>query len=232
MSESLPTLLFCTSYMDSRDTWLRRYTRWMDYYADAPLARRASFLIDDASPFVPDDPRLSVVEELPATLSASTFHLHRFPVHRGRGNFKEHWGWWRSFLFSLTIARRYGCRKIIHIESDAFLLSPSIVDYVNRLSAGWTTFWCPRYKMPEAAIQVIVEDQFPAMQRLAKTDIRKLTRKTAELILPFTCISKSFVGDRYGEHRLTVPDDADFACQINSVAIPVAFRGSTSNTPA
>ena len=232
MSETLPTLLFCTSYMDSHDAWVRRYSRWMDYYERLPLDRCATFLIDDASPFIPTDPRLSMAEELPATLGASTFHLHRFPDHHGQESFKKHWGWWRSFLFSLTIARRYGCRKIIHIESDAFVLSPSMVDYINSRRAGWTTFWCPRYKMPESAIQVIVEDQFPAMQKLAATAVRKLAKKMAEFRLPFTHLNRSFVGDRYGEHLPSIPDEADFACQINSTSIPVTFRGNLANVPA
>lgn len=234
-SEPLRTLLFCTSYMDSPDAWRRRYERWVDYYARIPLARSATVLIDDASSYLPEDPRLTVGDELPASIESSPFHLYRFPNRLGRGTAEEqwaHWGWWRSFLFSVKIARRYGYRKIIHVESDAYLLSRAIVDYINRLDAGWTTFWCPRHAMPEAGIQIIAEDQFPAMEHFTEIDVRTLARMRAENALPFTHVNKSFVGNRYGEYRRTIPGYADFACQIDPVALSVAFRDSATNASA
>ena len=231
MNEPLPTLLFCTSYMDSLEVWRRRYGYWVDYYENVPLTRSATFLIDDASPYLPGDTRLAVVDDLAETPCPSPFHLYQFRDRLGRGSAEEgwpHWGWWRSFLFSLTIARRYGCRKIIHIESDAYLLSQPIVDYLNRLDAGWTALWCPRHRMPEGAIQVIAEDQFPAMQHLAETDVRTHAAKgLAEHYLPFTHIERGFVGNRYGEYRWTVPGYADFACQVDAAVTPVTFRGNT-----
>lgn len=234
--ERYPTLLFCTSYMDSPDAWKRRYGPWVDYYATIPLARSATFLIDDASSYLPEDPRLAVGDDLPSNLDNAPFHLHRFANRLGRGTAAEHWphwGWWRSFLFSVKIARRYGFRKIIHVESDAYLLSRSIVDYLNRLDAGWTAFWCPRYEMPEAGIQVIAEDQFAAMEQLAETDVRTLAKKLAEYCLPFTRVDKSFVGNRYGEYRQTIPGYADFACQIaDPVALRVAYRENATHTSA
>jgi hypothetical protein len=233
--EALPTLLFCTSYMDSPDAWRRRYGPWVDHYEKIPLTRDASFLIDDASSYLPEDPRLAVGDDLPAVLGTSPFHLHRFANRLGRGSAQEHWahwGWWRSFLFSVKIARRYGHRKIIHIESDAYLLSRSIVDYVNGLDAGWTTFWCPRHRMPEAAIQVIAEDQFPAMERLAETDVRTLAKKRAEDFLPFTHVNKSYIGNRYGEYRRIVPGYADFACQIDPISVQVVYRDKVTAAPA
>jgi hypothetical protein len=227
MDEPLPTLLFCTSYVDAPYTWTRRYGRWVDYYEKLPLTRTATFLIDDASPYLPEDPRLAVSDDLPASLDGSPFHVHRFANRLGRGSAEEqwqHWGWWRSFLFSVKIARRYGYRKIIHVEADAYLLSRSIVDYVNGLDAGWTAFWCPRHGMPEAAIQVIGEDQFPAMEQLMEADVRTLAKGMAEHRLPFTHVNKSFVGNRYGEYRHTIPGYADFACQIDQVFVRVAYR--------
>jgi hypothetical protein len=59
--------------------------------------------------------------------------------------------------------------------------------------------------MPEAAIQVIREDQFPAMEQLMEADVRKLAKGMAEHRLPFTHVNKSFVGNRYGEYRHTIP---------------------------
>ena len=86
MNEPLPALLFCTSYMDSQDAWKRRYARWVDYYEKIPLARSATFLIDDASPYLPEDPRLAVGGDLPAALGPFPVHMHRFANHLGRGS--------------------------------------------------------------------------------------------------------------------------------------------------
>jgi hypothetical protein len=135
-----------------------------------------------------------------------------------------HRGWWRSFLYSLTIARRYGYARIVHIESDAYLLSRGIVEHINAIDHGWTVFWCPRYNCPEPSLQVIASDQFDAVAEVATRGLDKLTEGIAEMTLPFTHIERAFTGNRYGEFRKTIPGYADFACQVNSPAMPTVYR--------
>jgi len=210
----LPTLLFCTSYINEESWWLGRYKPWVDHYQELPLRRDATFMLDDFSPYVPEDHRLVVLEDLPAAADPRKTHLYRFAEHLGNDRHNRHRGWWRSFLFSLQIARRYGLRKIIHIESDAYLISPQVVDYLNDLDRGWTALWCPLYHLPEAAIQVIAEDQFPAMERFVDMGFREASRTMPERSLPFTRVEKGFYGDRYGEFRSRIPHTADYACQV------------------
>jgi len=135
-----------------------------------------------------------------------------------------HRGWWRSFLYSLTIARHYGYSRIVHIESDAYLLSRRIIDYINGIDQGWTVFWCPRYNCPEPALQVIARNQFDAMEAVAARGLDALTGAIAEMTLPFTHIERAFTGNRYGEFRRSIPSYADFACQINSSEIALPYR--------
>jgi len=220
-SAYLPTLLFCTSYMEAESAWLHRYRPWVDYHQTLPLRREATFMLDDASPYLPSDDRIAVSHALPPALDAR-IRLYRFDDHLGN---RRHIGWWRSFLFALRIAREYGLRKIIHVESDAYLLSQRIVDYVTDLQHGWTVLWCPLYQIPEAGIQIIAEDQFAALQRFAEADLREVARALAEKSLPFTHVEKGFYGDRYGEYRSRIPFTADYACQVHAARMTPVYRG-------
>jgi hypothetical protein len=221
---SPPTLLFCTCYMGAESAWVHRYRPWIDYYQTFPLLRTATFMLDDSSPYVPEDDRLVISDELPARVDPEKIHLHRFAEHLGN---KRHRGWWRSFLFSLQIARRYGLRKIVHVESDAYLLTQRVVSYLTELERGWTALWCPLYQLPEAAIEVVAEDQFAALQRFADMDLREVSRTMPEKSFPFTHVEKKFYGDRYGEFRSRIPRTADYACQVQASTMAPVYRGST-----
>jgi hypothetical protein len=72
-----------------------------------------------------------------------------------------------------------GFARIVHIESDAFLLSRRIVDRFNALDDGWTAFWFPAYGVPEPALQVIADDQFDAMASFAARSLDDLTQDLA-----------------------------------------------------
>jgi hypothetical protein len=223
MPSPLPTLLFCTSFVDSQESWDARYRPWVDFQQSMPLCRDATFMFDDASPYRPDDPRIVVGETLPDSPDHERIHFHRFGSHLGRRGLTGHLGWWRSFTFALDVAERYGFRKLIHVESDAYVLSRRGADYIEGLASGWTALWCPRYNMPETGIQVIVEDQFAAMRRIADLGVETLARSLAETSLPFTHVEKGLAGSRYGEYRKRVPSYADYACQVLPGMVPARF---------
>ncbi|HEY8245223.1 MAG: hypothetical protein ACHQJ7_06160 [Vicinamibacteria bacterium] len=226
MSAPRRTLLFCTSYCPDAEAWRERERRWLDYYRDLPLRHDAVFLIDDASPYVTDDPDVVTLDALPATLpDGPRAFVYRFATHEGRHGLYGHRGWWRSFLFSLTIARTLGFARIVHIESDAFLLTRRIVDRFNALDDGWTAFWFPAYGVPEPALQVIADDQFDAMASFASRSLDDLTQDLAENMLPFTRIERNFSGNRYGEMRGRIPGYADYACQVNAPSLVTRYRG-------
>ena len=159
----LRTLLFCTSFCGDEAAWRSRQRRWLDHHLALPLEHDAVFVIDDASPFVPADPDVRVLDALPPALPGeSRAFVYRFATHEGRIGLTGHRGWWRSFLFSLDVARAYGFERIVHVESDAFLLSRRIVDRINATTDGWTAFWCPQYGIPEPALQVTASASRPA----------------------------------------------------------------------
>jgi hypothetical protein len=222
----LRTLLFCTSFCGDEAAWRSRQRRWLDHHLALPLEHDAVFVIDDASPFVPADPDVRVLDALPPALpEGPRAFFYRFATHEGRIRLTGHRGWWRSFLFSLDIARAYGFERIVHVESDAFLLSRRIVDRINATTDGWTAYWCPQYGVPEPALQVIAHDQFDAMAAVAARGLDALTVALAELTIPFTRIERGYAGNRYGESRGRIPGYADYACQVNAPAIAVRYRG-------
>jgi hypothetical protein len=197
------TLLFCTSFASDEAAWRARQRRWLDHHLALPLERDAVFVIDDASPWRPTDADLAVLDAVPASLPAGP----------------------AAFVYRFELARALGCTRIVHVESDAFLLSRKIVDRINALDDGWTAFWCPLYNFPEPALQVIAQDSFDAMASVAARGLDALTTSLAEFSLPFTRVERGYAGNRYGETRGRIPGYADYACQVNSPAMIVKYRG-------
>lgn len=209
----MKTLLFCTAYLSNADKWHNRYARWLAVHTRIPLSYDAVFMFDDASPCRPDDAAIHVIDALPAALAPRGVYLYRFADHVGRVDVGQFPGWWRGFAFAVDVAERYGFEKMVHVESDAFLLSGELVDYVNALDSGWTALWCPRYRFPEVNIQVICADRFGAMRAATAQALANAGRQMPEITLPFTHVEQGFAGDRYAEYRSDIPEDADYAAQ-------------------
>jgi hypothetical protein len=210
----MKTLLFCTAYLSNPGKWRSRYHRWLTLYRQIPLEHDAIFMFDDASPHRPDDPDVRVVDALPDALAPGGVYLYRFAEHLGRDEVEAFPGWWRGFAFSLDVAERYAFEKILHVESDAYLLSGELVDYLNALDTGWTALWCPHYRFPEVNVQIICRDRFAELRAATARAFTNGCRQMPELTLPFTHVEKSFVGDRYAEYLDEIPADADYATQV------------------
>jgi hypothetical protein len=209
------TLVFCTSFFRDQGSWESRYVRWLEHHLSLPWDVGAVAMIDDGSPFKPEGGLMTAIAandigRKPLSRKA----LIRFPNNLGRSGITTYPGWWRSFLFSLDIAECYGFRKIVHVESDTFLLSRSILRHIEQTRTGWTAFWTDRYQFPETALQILCADAFPALREMRDQGIAALRGKAAELILPFTNVEQNFVGDRYSEFQREIPEHADYAVQV------------------
>ena len=62
MTRDFDTLVFCTSYIAGRADWVARYERWLDHHAVLPFERPLFCMIDDGSPYLPDNDRMEIVE--------------------------------------------------------------------------------------------------------------------------------------------------------------------------
>lgn len=231
----MTSLLFCTSYMRDGDAWANRYARWVEHHQRHDLGARQIFLIDDASPFVPPLPSLEAERQL--VLATHRVQVLRFPSRLGRAGRFSYPGWWRSFTHSVKLARALGAHKLIHVESDAFVLSPRLRSYIESLERGWTVLWTELHQIPETAIQVICRDQYDALASFGDGRWQSHEGVAAETVLPFTQVVKHFKGDRYSEMKCDrgllrsrkfdglfmrhwdrfwhpVPPDADFVTQV------------------
>jgi hypothetical protein len=203
------SFLFCTSYINKEDIRFDplRYRKWIDFYSTLKESMGVDyiFIIDDGSP----DPALeqsypvtilSVNDDLPAELS-NKINIITFEEHLGRQSMEEHTGWWRSFTYSIKLAEKYGFEKIIHIESDFYIVSERLVNFIHSLNMGWTSMYSSYFKFPETAIQVICKDCFNRLEKIRQTVATSGYRinQLAEFILPFTNVCKDFNGDRIGE---------------------------------
>ena len=215
------SFIFCTSFFNSEAQYRERYLRWIDYYSGIELSKdKPLVIIDDGSPdlsFVGSEASVWKVEAgFPDQLDK--VNIFTFPNNLGRVSHLGYWGWWRSFLFSFEIAKNYNLEKIIHIESDCFLLTEKATSALENFKDGWMSFWTDKYRFPETNIQVITKSEFSHLDNLEEM-VRREKRKTfgstihAEHLLPFTKVDKDMVGDRYGEENLPLSSGMDYYCQ-------------------
>jgi hypothetical protein len=216
MTRDFETLVFCTSYIAGQGEWVARYESWLDHRAALPFDRTLFCMIDDASPYLPDQGKVQTIESgqpVPTPLARPL--MVRFQNGLGCSADDHYPGWWRSFLFSVLVAGNYRCRKIVHTDSNAYVLTLRIVEFINRRDSGWTSFWCPRWNYPETGIQVVCEDQSGAMHDLWDAGWEQFTGQYAERGLPFTDVVRDPSSNRYGELRTKIPGFADFAMQAS-----------------
>ena len=213
------TLIFCTTASPGigpdLDYWQKRVRRWIDAVRASRIAHSQILLIDDGSTNFPGWADTTSLTELALSPSEAPVVFFGFQnrLGRGTGHFP---GWYRSFVFCSEYAARYGFTKVVHIESDAYLISRRMVDFVNNLESGWTMFWCPRHRFPESSIQIIAGDSLHTYRRLQSVAYAEFHRENSiERLLPATQILKSFIGDRYSEYRQDVPRNADFVAQTH-----------------
>lgn len=222
----MKTIIFCTSFIDNTNSL--RYEKWINYYKDKLDLFNSSnlFLIDDGSSNISFDKWVEIIEisNLPDSLK-SNINLFHFEDHLGRPSRRDYQGWWRSFTFSIKLAEKYNVDKIIHIESDYYILSRKMIDHIANISEGWTVFYSKHYRFPETAIQIICKDSFEKFNKMYLQAVKSnyKFKKIAERILPFSKIEKDFLGDRFGELKVLqswlkkhkMPLEIDYLGQIN-----------------
>jgi len=218
----MKSFVFCTSFFESEDHYDTRISRWVNYYKSLEFTKdKPLVIIDDGSPDISFcDKEFNIIDPDNPPEKLERINFIRFPNHLGRFSHLAYFGWWRSFLYSFKVAEKYKFDKIIHVESDCYLLTSKITNYIENSNKGWATFWTKKYSFPETNIQVINKDMFHAhpkieekLNREKKKSFGFLAGFHAEHVLPFTNIEKNFTGDRYGEEGLPQKPEYDYYCQ-------------------
>lgn len=219
------TLIFCTTFTYDEQGWETRYRRWLDAVLASGLGFDQILMVDDGSEFLPDWPDVMVeTEETIPEPELLTYDdpilLYHFGKDLGRSAVYDFPGWWRSFSFAARYAEARGFDKVIHIESDAYLISRRIRRYAMFLSEGWTAFWCPKYNVPEICIQIIAGKEIANFAAFFRQPYEDFIGIIHELMIPYTRVVRHFIGDRYGEEPGEIPRNADYATQVPSDRSP------------
>lgn len=104
---------------------------------------------------------------------------------------------WRAVYYLKELLKGY--QKIVYMDNDFYVLSGTLMKYVDNLDSGWTTFWCARHQFPETGCHIIVKGCKEYDNFVASNDFMEHNGKTMEKVLPVTKVEKGFIGDRYGE---------------------------------
>lgn len=228
-------VLFCTGYINSKEH-IKRYVLWIKYYYKLrkELGIDKIVVIDDGSHYkwvnkLYDELQKSSIdlnhydfENLPENLPEVSWI--RFPDNLGRPEFYTCAGWMRSFSFSWVLTQKYDVSKLVHIESDFYLFSDRIHQWIRDTNSSWHSLYSNHHNMAETAIQIISSDSFKYLKEWWTGGRKKwfIGREKpyiniAENILPIKHKNKDFIGDRYGEDWCKeIPEDADYVGQVSN----------------
>ena len=207
---SMKTLIFCTGWSNEQDNW-NTYKNWLGAIGGSNLKYNQILIPDDGSVVLPSFGE--IIGELPDIQPKGDIVVYHWEQNLGRPSHLDYPGWYRSFMFAATYASRYGFEKVVHIESDARIISERLQLYINSVIDGWAAFWCPRHSFPETGIQIIAGESMRRYVELSKTPYEFFIGQHAEGYLPVTVVY-NFIGDRYGEYLPTIPENADYAVQV------------------
>lgn len=227
----MKTLIFCTSYINnnSDSNNKERYRRWVEFYLERMKYFNSEhlFLIDDGSPDIDNfgnEMDILDPENMPESINKNINLVH-FKNNLGRPTWNDYQGWWRSFTFSYKIAQLYDYDKIIHIESDFYITSHKMAEYIKNTTKGWIAPFSRFHGFPETAIQIICKDTYSKLRDLYEEAVKRNFSfdQIAELYIPFTKIEESFLGDRLGQNEILqkwlgfieTPFDLDYFGQLH-----------------
>ncbi len=212
-------MVFCTSYFENLEYYYLRYKKWVSYYLSTPFAEdKDFFILDDGSNLDVADNLYNYLEgDLSPDIPIKKVNFYHFEDRLTKGGGANSEGWYRSFLFAYDIASTFGYEKIVHIESDLYLLTPEICEYINQSNSGWISFKCPTYHFPESSLQIINKDCYDKFnnfkQEVLARGLENMGAHNAEWLLPLTHIEDRLTGDRYGERFEDQNETMDYYAQ-------------------
>jgi len=211
------TLIFCTAFVGPDQGglgfWAARYRRWLDAIVSSGLSFEQILLVDDGSPVLPDWPDVVLVEEGGEIPRDAPIVLYHFRDNLGRPGMTDYPGWYRSFSFGVSYGKRAQFQKVVHIESDAYLVSSKAVNYFNSVSDGWTAMWTPSHGMPESGLQIICSEHIELADKFFQVGYGDRRGIPIERLIPVSKVEKSLFGDRHREFQTYVPQTADWTMQ-------------------
>jgi hypothetical protein len=192
-----------------------RYRLWLNAIRGSEIQHDHVLLVDDASTVLPEWLDIHVTNRLRDDLARGGVTLYRFDRRLGRQGRNVYPGWYRSFCLAARFAEFHRFDKVVHIESDGFIITSRMQRYINGVTDDWIAPSIQSHAMPESAIQIMAGSGLQSYLQFARKPYSDIVGAAAENILPFTRIEKDFIGSRYGETLHHVPREADFVTQTN-----------------
>jgi glycosyltransferase involved in cell wall biosynthesis len=212
-SPARKTLIFCTAFARTLEIWNSRYRKWINGIQGSSLEFDQIMMVDDGSPVLPDWNDLTILSAESDVESNGKLILVHFPDNLGRRPGHNYPGWYRSYAFAAEYAKHRGFDKVIHIESDSFVIGNAIAALFNNVENSWIALWDSFWEMPETAVQVAagkgIDDYFLA----TRPPYSEYADKVIERVLPFTQIIKNLKGGKYPEYLNYVPSWSDYVTQ-------------------
>lgn len=217
------TCLITASYLDGVDGLgndrMERNKFYLKYYAgiQQELGFQTVYFLDNGSS---EKSRLEIANY--ALSLGLRFELMPYQslARDGNGQPHDYPYLWRS-LWMLKIFMTF-YDKLLVIDSDAFILSQRLADWIKNRDTGWNALWCPKYAFPEAAIQILCKDTFGIYDAYTTPPWRSKLGLMMEHDIPFTHTFKDFIGDRFGEISRPQEPCFDFYCQ-SRLSVPLHF---------
>lgn len=215
-------VLFGTCFVEN-ETDLVRYQKWLDYYENF---EGKIVLVDDGSNVnVLWKLHLPIYEPETKRIDADRLIIH-FDDNLGRPLLDVFPGWWRSFSFMAEFGIRFNVDRLIHIETDTYILSERLWKRL-RESGKWCAPYSREMLGAESSIQVIPRHRIPALWEFWKAGKRfwfRVERSQAnyvpEYVLPVEEYWFDLTGGRLGEDwwQYEIPMEVDYVANLGAVS--------------
>ncbi len=222
----MKTVLFTSCYLDGKDAQgndrLERTKRYIKYYGSIKdiLGIDECFLLDNGS----SEENIGKLKEfLFSGRTHGQFDV-KFKsvvnVEHGRPGIPlDYRHCWRSlYYYKQLIEENY--KKIICIDTDTFVISTQLAEYIKNLKEEYTTFWSRKYQFPTAELTVLCENKFPRMLKFLETPMEQKFGLLMEQNLPFTCVNVEYNVDRFGETGAPIEANMDGYSQARPEFVP------------
>lgn len=223
----MKTALVTPCFLEGKDLLgndrLIRNRRYLEYYAriEKEIGFDQIFLFDNAS-------TEDSIQKLGSSTIAANIDLLRFRERLERGPGPHDYPYcWRA-LYAIREIINLGFEKIISIDSDGFVLTKRLAEFIRKSDNGWVSFWCENGKHPESSLHILNRNAFPIFQNYTRTPWEDRVGVMMETDLPFTDVRQEFRCGRFGEIGAPPQDiSMDYYGQA-LLKTPLQFEGNLS----
>jgi len=129
------TLLYCAGYSTSDLDWEKRWRRWYDYNKQKGLHFDQLLIVDNGSPELPGWSDNRVIHNLDRPWYNKNIVIYRYEDTLDTDAHLN-----RSVQIASAYATQYDFDKLLHMESDVYILSKRLAKFINEHDTAHMTF--------------------------------------------------------------------------------------------